>query len=78
VPTDSTDAPKEDITILETVVFVNPFETDLKAYYDEKKEKETGALFACFPSTKVQILTPLAFERGLTSGHQTLLELLSN
>ncbi len=44
MPTDSTDAPKEDITILETVVFVNPFETDLKAYYDEKKEKETGAL----------------------------------
>jgi len=40
IETDSTDAPTQDIKILETIVFVNPFETDLKAYYEEKQEKE--------------------------------------
>lgn len=40
VPTDSTDSPTHEIQILETVVFVNPYETDLKQYYEEKAEKE--------------------------------------
>ena len=40
VPTDSTDSPTHEIQILETVVFVNPYETDLKQYYEEKAEKD--------------------------------------
>jgi peptidyl-prolyl cis-trans isomerase-like protein 2 len=40
VPTDSTDTPQHEIQITEAIVFVNPFETDLKAYYEEKADKE--------------------------------------
>mmetsp|Transcript_59351 Transcript_59351/g.87020 ORF Transcript_59351/g.87020 Transcript_59351/m.87020 type:complete len:586 (-) Transcript_59351:44-1801(-) len=40
IETDSTDTPTQEIKILETIVFVNPFETDLKQYLDEKTEKE--------------------------------------
>ncbi|KAJ1496147.1 hypothetical protein T484DRAFT_1760693, partial [Baffinella frigidus] len=35
----STDKPKEEIKILGTTVFINPFETDLKAHYQDAADK---------------------------------------
>ncbi|EKX43923.1 hypothetical protein GUITHDRAFT_110034 [Guillardia theta CCMP2712] len=40
IETDAKDCPTEDIIVKEVVVFVNPFETDLKAYFEEKKSNE--------------------------------------
>jgi len=37
---DSRDRPAQDIRVLETTVFVNPFDTDLPAYLEQQKEKE--------------------------------------
>ena len=43
VETDSLDKPKEEIKVLGTTVFVNPFDSDLKVYYQEEEEKKQVA-----------------------------------
>eukprot|EP00960_Hanusia_phi_P027107 746647-Hanusia_phi.AAC.2 len=47
IETDAKDCPAEDIVVKEVVVFVNPFETDLKAYYEEKQSNEIKEVRVC-------------------------------